>query len=219
MLLVHSERLLPLLRPYCRETHFVEHYARFALDELAPYRSEGFVLWIGQLAYVPYLLRWLDEHPLEREVRILTDLDNERGWVRARANAARLGGSIELQHGPATLAGHRCFQWSERRQQDMMRACKAALDVKDTALFSQQHKPPTKAQQFVASGIPCAVNPEAYSAEYFRRRGFDLASPADAERWLSHEYWEATRAAAERLRAETSLAAVAARYRQLIESL
>jgi hypothetical protein len=32
MLMVHSERLLPLLRPYCRATHFVEHHSRYALD-------------------------------------------------------------------------------------------------------------------------------------------------------------------------------------------
>jgi hypothetical protein len=63
------------------------------------------------------------------------------------------------------------------------------------------------------------VNPDSYSAEYFRTRGFDVASPVDVERWLSREYWEATRAAGERLRAAISIDAVAARYVELIESL
>jgi hypothetical protein len=169
--------------------------------------------------YVPYLLRWLAEHPIEREVRILTDLDSERGWARAHGTAAQLGLSIELSRAPTAIAGHPACQWSERRQLEMMRACKAALDVKHTVLFNQHHKPPTKAQQFVASGIPCAVNPEAYSAEYFRSRGFDPASPDDPARWLSRDYWEETRRAGARLRRETSIEAVAARYRELIESL
>ena len=219
MLLVHSERLLPLLRPYCGATHFVEHYTRYALHEMAPYKADGFILWVGHVQYVPYLVRWLEEHPIDREVRILTDLDSERGWARAHTNAAQLGLSIDLSRTPTELAGCATVQWSERRQQDMMRACKAAFDVKHTELFSQHHKPPTKAQQFVASGIPCAVNPDAYSAEYFRVRGFDPASPADAARWLSPEYWEATHRAGAWLRRETSIEAVAARYRDLIEAI
>lgn len=101
-----------------------------------------------------------------------------------------------------------------------MRECKAALDVKMTTVFGQRHKPPTKVQQFVASGVPVAINADSYSAEYFRvHHGFELASPLDPERWLSRDYWEATRACGEALRATTSLAAVGARYRELLESL
>jgi len=100
-----------------------------------------------------------------------------------------------------------------------MRACKAAIDVKMTATFNQRYKPPTKAQQYVASGIPFAVNPDSYSAEYFRLRGFDVASPLDGARWLSEAYWEATRVVGEQLRFTTSLQAVGARYRELIESV
>ena len=80
-------------------------------------------------------------------------------------------------------------------------------------------KPAAKAQQYVASGVPVAVNSDSYSAEYFLTRGFEVASPDDTDRWLSREYWEETHAAGERLRAATSLEAVAARYRELIESL
>lgn len=91
------------------------------------------------------------------------------------ASPLRRSHPIHRGFGEGRVGGHRALPWSERRQREMMRACKAAFDVKHTALFSQRHKPPTKGQQYVASGIPCALNPESYSAEYFRRRGFDPA--------------------------------------------
>ena len=75
--------------------------------------------------------------------------------------------AVQPQVGP-TAGGYAIETWSERRQEEMMRECKAALDAKATNRFNQYYKPPTKAQQFVASGIPFAVNFESYSAEYSR---------------------------------------------------
>ena len=49
-----------------------------------------------------------------------------------------------------TLAGCEIHRWSERAQLEMMQECKAAIDVKQLAIFNQFCKPPTKAQQFVA---------------------------------------------------------------------
>jgi hypothetical protein len=218
-ILVHSERLRPLLRAYCASVHFVEHHTRYALPELAPFKPDGFILWIGHCQYIPYLLHWLASHPLDHDVRLLTDLESERGRRAAARNAAQIGLPFELHGDSKRVAGCRLYRWSEYRQQLMMRECKAGLDVKHTELFSQYHKPPTKAQQFIASGIPCAVNSESSSAAYFRARGFELASPADPARWLSHEYWQETHEAAVRLRAETSIESVVETYRRLIESL
>ena len=219
MVVVHCERLLPLVRPYCGNTHFVDHHTRYALNAMADYKDAGFILWIGACQYVPYLVRWLDHHPIQHEIKILTDIDNDRARQAARVFAAQIGMKVEVSRGATSIAGCRVYPWSERRQYDMMRECKAALDVKMTGKFNQRHKPPTKAQQYIASGIPFAVNPDSYSAEYFRVRGFEVASPVETSRWLSREYWEATRICGERLRASTSIEAVGSRYRELIESL
>jgi len=219
MVLVHCERLLPLVRPYCANVHFVDHHIRYATKEMVNYNDAGYILWIGGCQYVPYLARWLEHHPIEQEIRILTDIDNYRARHAARVLAAEIGMRFGVYRGTESIADCRVYQWSERRQQAMMRECRGALDIKMTARFEQAHKPPTKAQQYVASGIPFAVNPDSYSAEYFRARGFELASPADTARWLSREYWEETRVWGERLRAATSIEAVGARYRQLIEML
>jgi len=219
MVVVHCERLLPLMRPHCDNTHFVEHHTRYALDEMASYKDSGFVLWIGACEYLPYLVRWLERHPIEHEIKILTNIDSDKGREAAHALAAAIGLPFEISRQTTSIAGHRVHQWSERRQAEMMRSCKAAFDVKMTDHFNQYHKPPTKVQQYIASGVPIAVNPDSYSAEYFRVRGFELASPLDSERWLSRAYWEATRLCGEGLRTATSLEAVGARYRALIESL
>ncbi|HUI25428.1 MAG TPA: hypothetical protein VL403_05030, partial [Candidatus Kryptonia bacterium] len=219
MVVVHCERLKPLVQPYCGNTHFVDHHNRYALDVMVDYKSTGFLLWIGGCQYVPYLVRWLEHHPIDYEVKILTDIDNYRARHVGRINAAEIGMRFGVYRSTTSIAGCEVYRWSERRQAEMMRECKAALDIKMTDKFEQAHKPPTKAQQYVASGIPFAINPDSYSAEYFRRRGFEVASPADAKQWLSREYWEATRTYGEQLRAATSIEAVGARYRELIESI
>src|SRR6267143_2373894 len=219
MVVLHSERLLPLVRSYCDNTHFVEHHTRYALNAMADYKDTGFILWVGGYQNVPYLLRWLERHPIEHELKILTDVDNHWGRHQARLFAAEIGMRLKISRDATSIAGYPMYPWSERRQSEMMRDCRAGLDIKLTENFNQYHKPPTKAQQFVASGIPFAVNSESYSAEYFRVRGFEIASPVETTRWLSREYWEATRVCGERLRASTSIETVGARYRELIEAL
>jgi hypothetical protein len=219
MVLVHSERLLPLIRRYCPRTHFVEHHARYALPEVASYKETGFVLWVGGLQYLPYLVSWLQAHPIHHPVRILTDVSNHRARYRARVLAVELGLGTSLSRLVASIPDCQVYAWSERRQLDMMRECKAALDVKFTRRFNQYSKPPAKAQKYVASGIPFAINPDSYSAEYFRRRGFEPASPAETAHWFSRVYWEATMAFGQKLREWTSLETVGLSYRHLIDSL
>lgn len=219
MVLVHSERLLPFIHVHCRAVHFIDHHTRYGLSPMADYKEAGFILWIGGFQYVPYLVQWLERYPIAHEIRLLTDVRNHRARDAARMFAAEIGVKLEISERTTSVAGCRLYPWSERLQSDMMRECKAAFDVKVTEKFEQYLKPPTKAQQYIASGIPFAVNPDSYSAEYFRVRGFDVASPSDTARWLSREYWEATQAPGKQLRAATSIEVVAARYRDLIESL
>jgi hypothetical protein len=101
----------------------------------------------------------------------------------------------------------------------MLQACKAAIDVKLPTDFNQYFKPPTKAQKYVSSGIPLAVNRGSYAEEYFRARGFHVAASDDIDRLLSRAYWEETRQYALNLRASISLEAVGRRYQELIDSI
>lgn len=214
MVLVHNERLLPLLGRHCPNTHFVEHHGRFTLPEMTDFKEDGFVLWVGGCQYMAHFLSWLQLHPIKNEVKILTDLD--RMWKK---RGARRYSSISLRLERRELAGCKLYRWSERKQLEMMRECKAAIDIKRLDDFNQYTKPPTKAQKFIASGIPFAANPGSYTEEYFRLRGFSVASPEDPDRWFSRSYWEETREFGRKLRESTSLEAVGRRYRELIESI
>ena len=57
----------------------------------------------------------------------------------------------------------------------------AAIDIKGDD-FRSRHKPPAKAIDFIASGVPLAMNPDSSMVEHLARMGFDVASPLDTER-------------------------------------
>jgi hypothetical protein len=96
-----------------------------------------------------------------------------------------------------------------------MKACRAALDIKGTS-FAQRTKPPTKAQQFIASGIPFGCNPEHPAVEYCRKHGFSVCDATDFDRLLSREYWAETAGAAAQLRERTSIHKVGEVFRDAL---
>jgi hypothetical protein len=211
--LLHSEALLPALSRYCRKIVPVEHHGRFILPLPAKYRSEGFLLWLGAFEHLPYLLHWLDGHPPPLEVRLLTNLTSRSGRVAGHFLAHELG--ISLQVSGDAVNGYPAEEWSEAAQAEMMQACHAAIDIKG-ASFNQRMKPPTKAQQFAASGVPFGCNRGHPAVAYFAARGFALADAADFDRLLSPSYWEQTQRFAPALRASLSLATVSEAYRQAL---
>lgn len=210
LVLVHSELLGRHLGSYCRRVGFVEHHGKYTLPELAPYRPDGYVLWIGGLQNVPYLLKWLERNPLRRPLKILTDTGNRAAIVAAQRVGDAIG--VKLRLGPASINGHETHPWSEAEQLRRLRECKAAIDIKGDD-FNQRTKPPAKAQKFVSSGIPFACNLDSEVSRYFHDRGFSLASPAMEEIWYSEEYWRETRRFAAGLRERIELGAVGESYR------
>lgn len=219
MILLHSERLLPIFKSYKKEIHFVEHNNKYALLEMSEYKERGYIIWIGGCQYIPYLLEWIRKHPIKNEIKILSDIDNERARLAANVFASNIGMKLTIPKGTKSIEGIDAYPWSERLQHEMMVEAKAAIDIKMTDQFNQNYKPPTKAQKYIASGIPFAVNKESYSAEYFRQRGFDIVAPNNTGRWFSYEYWKETKAFGEKLRIYTSLENVGLKYKELIERL
>ena len=216
LVLAHDELVLECLRPYCSRIGLVEHHGKYSLAEMAPHRQDGYVLWVGGLQHAPYLMDWLERHPSRREVRVLTDADNTAAAGEARKLARRL--DIRFEVSGRSINGHGMHKWSEAEQQRMMQECKAAIDVKGED-FRQSTKPPTKAQKFISSGIPFACNCETSASRYFRKLGFELASPLEEETWFSRDYWLRTRRFAEDLRSRIAIEPVGRAYWALLQSL
>lgn len=211
--LLHSETLLPALSRRCRKIVPVEHHGRFVLPAPAPYRTQGFLLWLGAFEHLPYLLHWLERNPPPIDIRLLTNLASRASRVKGHFTAYQLGVSLRVTD--SGINGCPAQEWSEAAQAEMMQACRAAIDIKGDS-FNQRTKPPTKAQQFVASGVPFGCNPGHPAIAYFRRHGFDVADAADFDRLLSRSYWEETQRLAVPLRANLSLPAVGQTYRQAL---
>ena len=195
----HCSRLDGYLQPHCATLAHVDHYGKHVLPEMADYKSEGFVLWTGQGKYVKDTLGWHGKVSRGFDLVVLT---NDRGWLWDASARPRV--ALDL--------------WSEERQLRLLGEARAGLDIKGSC-FNQMTKPPTKAQQFVASGVPVAVNRESYSWEWFHERGFDLADPDDEARWFSKRYWEETREFGLRLRDDISKDRVVSSYLDLLRDL
>jgi hypothetical protein len=218
-IVTHCERLNSLMKTFNHKVHYVDHNNKYMLPEMASYKKDGYILWIGGCQYTGYLLRWLDMYPLKHEVKILTDIDNGRAVHDAMKLVHELGLKAKITVDATHINGLEVCRWSERLQHEMMKECKAAIDVKGEDDFNQRYKPATKAQKYVASGIPFAINKSSYSYEYFEQRNFSLCSPLDTDRWLSEDYWKETAKAGTVLRTETSIEAVGKKFKTIIEKI
>jgi len=201
-ILVHCERLVSVFRRYCPRVEFVEHHNRFGFIRSREYSINGYAVWVGEYQHLPRVVEWLQRHPLGMEIKFVTNYS--KAWKK------RLRDALPIQD------PHEMICWSPNSQREVMEGAKAAFDIKGTD-FNQTHKPPVKAQQFICSGIPFAVNPESSSYDYFAARGFRLASPLDPVYWLSQGYWENTQRIGRELSAQLTLENVGAHYKRIID--
>ncbi len=215
MLLLHSETLRPFLSPYCRHIRLIEHHNKFGLAHSVSYKDDGFILWVGGFENIPYLLKWHSKASLKHPLIALTNSENSAAHKVASQRTLHLG--IPLDVNENRVNGIQMLNWSERLQQELLSQAKAAIDIKGTLEFNQITKPPTKSQKYIASGIPFAINKEAYAIEYFSQLGFDIATPEDTDRWFSREYWQETRNFCENFKKRISIESVGQTFKQCIE--
>jgi hypothetical protein len=109
----------------------------------------------------------------------------------------------------------RIEEWTPERQLELTAKARAAIDIKGTD-FRPRHKPPAKGIDFIASGLPLAMNPDCSTVEHLSRMGFDVVSPLDIDRWFAPEYWEETRRFGIALRELLSRQRVGLRYKRII---
>jgi hypothetical protein len=210
LVLSHSYRLVPLLAKYCA-TKPIDHHLKFKTKEIPDYKKEGFVLWAGGFESSPYFLQWLDAHPLPHPVRLLTNYKDKNAVMAGVALADKLKTKARQESSSEMTLE----LWSAKRQVEIMSEAKAAIDIKGNN-FQQLHKPATKAQKYLCSGVPVAVNRESESYEYLAMKGLRPAVPEDLDYWFSEDYYMATNTLATVLREELSLKSIGERYRDII---
>lgn len=213
LIITHSTRLIPFFAHFTK-TRYIDHNGKFFLEHIADYKENGYVLWIGGFQFVPYLLKYLKENPIDYDIMILADYKNPIAVTYAHRFAAHENVEIKLEGDKVN--DFQLFDWSEGLQRDMLNEAKAAIDIKGND-FHQSHKPPTKAQKYVCSGVPFAINTESEAHSYFLKEGLALCTPQETKRWLSKEYWNETVQIARRLRESLSLESIGLKYKRYIE--
>jgi hypothetical protein len=203
--IVHCERLRKYFEPYA-PVAYIDHHVKFAASANREYRRDGFILWVGVRTNLRSLVEWVNEHPLPAELLVLTNPEDPRLVPSPR------------EVGFWDDSGIRIENWSKERHLEATAAARAGIDIKGRD-FRSRHKPPAKAIDFLASGLPLAMNQDSCVVEHLAGLGFDVASPMDVERWLSREYWEETRRFGAALREMLSGERIGRRWRKVIWEL
>jgi hypothetical protein len=217
-ILFHSSRLCPYLLRHSAHVWPIDHHNKFGLETPASFKPHGPILWIGDLKYVPYALHWAETNRHPHPIVLLTNVKGHRpsSMTAALGLAQRLGVDLSIQG--ERINGCKFQEWSVDAQREGLVAAKAAFDIKQgQSDFNQFTKPPTKAQKFIASGIPFASNAESYAFDYFQEHGFALCTLEDFPRWFSVDYWRATQEAGARLKNEITEAAVGRKLRTYVD--
>ncbi len=201
---VHCHRLKPHFAPLA-ETSYIDHPVKYATPTCKSFRRDGPFLWVGVRSNLPPLVPWVNAHPLPGPLDVLTNPETP-GHVPTPE---------ELGFRPDREV--RIHEWTPERHLAFTTAARAVLDIKGDD-FRSRHKPPAKAIDFVASGLPLAMNPGSSPADHLASVGLTVPSPLDTDRWLSESYWKETRRLGERLSRELAPDRVAGRFRKVVEA-
>jgi hypothetical protein len=203
--LVHCQRLRRCFERYAR-VEYVDHHVKFVTPIRQRWRDDGYFLWVGVRSNLPALVEWVNMHPLPGDLRVLTNLENPNCVPRAAELGFREHRAVRVDN------------WCRELHVALTEGARAAIDIKGSD-FRSRHKPPAKAIDFIASGVPLAMNPDSCVVEHLGRMGFEVVSPLDTERWLSREYWEETQRFGGALRELLSLERIGRRYKRIIEDV
>jgi hypothetical protein len=204
-ILIHCERLRRYFEPYAR-VEYIDHHVRFAPPLRRRYVADGPILWVGVRPNLPPVVDWVNKHPLPSELLVLSNWENPE----------RIPDPESLGFGNPTSV--RLRNWSPAVHLELAGRARAAIDIKGDD-FRARHKPPAKAIDFIASGVPLAMNPDSSPTEHLARMGFEISSPLDVEKWLSKEYWEETRRFGAAIRELLSRRRVGLRYKRIIDEV
>ena len=203
--ILHADVLRKYFQSYA-VVDYLDHHLKYIAPLRKDYPTEGPILWTGMRTNLPPLAEWVNRHPLPAELWILTNLNASEQTVSPQQFGFRANEKIRIE------------SWNPEKHREWAGLAKAAIDIKGTD-FRQRHKPPTKAMDCIASGLPLAMNPECNSVTHLASLGFEVVSPHDVLHWFSREYWDETQQFARRLRASLSRKQVGERFQQIINDV
>lgn len=158
-ILVHCDRLRRYFEPYA-PVESMDHHVKFAAPERAAYRPDGEFLWVGVRTNLPPLVEWVNAHPLPGPLRVLTNPEQPGLVPSSAAWGFQRPESVGVE------------EWSAELHRRRTAEARAALDFKGRD-FRQRHKSPAKAIDFIASGVPLAMNADSSPVEHLARMGFE----------------------------------------------
>ena len=205
LIVVHCHRLRKYFTTYAA-VEYLDHHLKFIAPPSTLPQITGPLLWIGNRSNLPPVINWVNHHQLPGELWILTDFPGNSAVQSPDALGLHEGNSIRIE------------RWTPARHIEWKTHSRAALDVKGDD-FRARHKPPTKALEFLASGLPLAMNSDSSSTEHLiSQYGFSISGLDDRDRWLSTDYWKEIQQLVPRLNAELSLPMIAQRFLQMLRA-
>ncbi|WP_417850308.1 hypothetical protein [Thalassoglobus sp.] len=202
-LITHASALTKYFSPYAR-VELVDHHVKYVAPLPTKQKTSGPVLWTGNASNLTPLVQWSRQNRLPEELWILTNLQQDA------LSPDRLGFN--------SYNRVRSENWSPERHREWAQIAQAAIDIKGKD-FRARHKPPTKAYDFIASGLPLAMNAESRPIVDVAQHGLQLVEPTDIEQWFSKEYWEATQLLGQKLNRELSRSKVAQKLLRILYTL
>jgi len=166
--IVNSRRLARYFHGYCDIT-YLDHPLKYALAEPRLTNDDGPLIWIDQECNLQPVLEWVNSRHLKRELWVLSNFV-----------------SSSKQLGFAKL-GIRTENWTVTRHCEYLKVATAAIDIKGNN-FRARHKPPAKAFDYLASGIPVIVNQGSSADLHISRLGFSNLYPETWQSELNSDY-------------------------------
>lgn len=203
-IVVHCEPLRKHFSPYATVA-YIDHHLKYAAPLRETFRSDGPLLWVGALSNLPTFVKWVNRRRLPAELWVLTNPQQGTRSPQAAQFGFRSRNDVKIG------------LWTDQRHRAWTETARAAIDIK-AADFRSRHKPPAKAFDFIASGVPFALNSAGAAVDQLRTMGFQVASPEDPDHWLSPQYWQETVQFGRLLRRTLTRAQIGLRWKQNIEA-
>lgn len=205
LILLHCELLTKYFSAYSTVAT-IDHHLKFTTPQIKQYQKSGPLLWVGVRSNLPPLVEWVNGHDLPEELWVLTNPEDSQKQPMAH------------EFGFSSRNRIRVDAWSEERHIEWTELARVAIDVKGQD-FRARYKPPTKALDFLASGVPLAMNAGSSSERYLHTRGFELAKPDEMDYWFSPEYWETIAKLAPALRENLGLPQLSNQWQTILSQV